>query len=64
MSALAEDSAKEFWFFDDQDTSDLPSIWHVPDLLFQFDPLCNRHSPSPSNILTQIVHPMDTKDQH
>jgi hypothetical protein len=62
--ALVEDSATEFWFFDDQDTSDLPSIWHVSDLLFLFDPLCNWHSLSPSGILSQVVHPLDTNDQH
>jgi len=33
-SALAVDSATKFCFFDDQDTSDLPSNWHVLHVLF------------------------------
>jgi hypothetical protein len=33
-SASAVKSATLFCFFDDQDTSDLPNSWHVPDVLF------------------------------
>ena len=33
-SASAVESATLFCFFDDQDTSDLPNSWHVPDVLF------------------------------
>ena len=33
-SASAVESATLFCFFDDQDTSDLPNCWHVPDVLF------------------------------
>jgi hypothetical protein len=33
-SASAVENATLFCFFDDQDTSDLPNSWHVPDVLF------------------------------
>ena len=33
-SASAVESATLFYFFDDQDTSDLFNSWHVPDVLF------------------------------
>jgi hypothetical protein len=32
--ASAVESAILFYFFDDQDTSDLPNNWHVLDVLF------------------------------
>jgi hypothetical protein len=35
-SASAVDSATVFYFLDDHDTSDLPSNWHVPLVLFLF----------------------------
>jgi hypothetical protein len=33
-SASAVESVTLSCFFDDQDTSDLPNSWHVPDMLF------------------------------
>ena len=33
-SASAVDNATLFYFFDDQETNDLPSSWHVPNVLF------------------------------
>jgi hypothetical protein len=31
--ASAVESTKLFYFFDDQETSDLPNSWHMPDVL-------------------------------
>jgi hypothetical protein len=36
-SASVVDKATLFFFLEDQDTSDLPSKWHPPDVLFSIN---------------------------
>ena len=36
-SASVVDKATLFCFLEDQDTSDLPSKWHLPDVLFSIN---------------------------